>query len=101
LIPATLKPARKPPGTWPINPDQEGLAVAISVVAQVRDLTAEEDAALLQALNLEGSPPGGGRIRLAGPGGRRAAPKEAKLTTSVFVRTGSSPRSGASAARCS
>jgi len=49
--------------------------VAISVVAQVRDLTAEEDAALLRALNLEGSPPDGGRIRLAGPaaGGRRLA----------------------------
>jgi hypothetical protein len=49
--------------------------VAISVVAQVRDLTAEEDAALLQALNLEGAPPDGGRIRLAGPmgGGRRLA----------------------------
>jgi hypothetical protein len=49
--------------------------VAISVVAQVRDLTVEEDAALLQALNLEGSPPDGGRIRLAGPtgGGRRLA----------------------------
>lgn len=49
--------------------------MAISVVAQVRDLTAEEDAALLQALNLAGSPPGGGQIRLAGPagGGRRLA----------------------------
>jgi hypothetical protein len=48
--------------------------VAISVVAQVRDLTAEEDAALLRALNLEGSAPDGGRIRLAGPAadGRRA-----------------------------
>jgi hypothetical protein len=31
--------------------------VAISVVAQVEDLTAEEDAALLAALDLEGSPP--------------------------------------------
>ncbi len=48
--------------------------MAISVVAQVEDLTAEEDAALLAALDLEGSPPAGGRIiRLAGPqgGGRR------------------------------
>jgi hypothetical protein len=47
--------------------------VAISVVAQVEDLTAEEDAALLAALDLDGSPPAGGRIRLDGPqgGGRR------------------------------
>jgi hypothetical protein len=48
--------------------------VAISVVAQVEDLTAEEDAALLAALDLQGSPPAGGRIiRVAGPqgGGRR------------------------------
>jgi hypothetical protein len=49
--------------------------VPILVVAQVRDLTAEEDAALLQALNLEVSPPAGGRVRLDGPagGGRRLA----------------------------
>jgi hypothetical protein len=48
--------------------------VAISVVAQVEDLTAEEDAALLEALDLEGSPPAGAMIiRVAGPqgGGRR------------------------------
>jgi hypothetical protein len=47
--------------------------VAISVVAQVPGLTAEEDAALVQALNLEGSPPAGGKTRLDGPaaGGRR------------------------------
>ena len=52
---------------------QEGLEVASTVVAQVRDLTAEEDAALVEALDLEGSPPAGGRIRLDGPtgGGRR------------------------------
>jgi len=48
--------------------------VAIPVAIQVQDLTAEEDAALLEALDLEGSPPAGARIiRLAGPqgGGRR------------------------------
>jgi hypothetical protein len=48
--------------------------VAISVAVQVQDLTAGEDAALLQALDLVGSPPAGGRIiRMAGPqgGGRR------------------------------
>jgi hypothetical protein len=48
--------------------------VTISVAVQVQDLTAEEDAALLEALDLESSPPAGGRIiRMAGPqgGGRR------------------------------
>lgn len=48
--------------------------MAISVVVQVEDLTAEEDAALLAALDLKGSPPAGARIiRMAGPqgGGRR------------------------------
>jgi hypothetical protein len=48
--------------------------VAISVVAQVEDLTAEEDAALLAALDLDSSPPAGATIiRMAGPqgGGRR------------------------------
>ena len=46
--------------------------MAISVAVQVQDLTAGEDAALLQALDLEGSPPAGGQIRLDGPaGGRR------------------------------
>lgn len=45
----------------------------ISVVAHIRDLTAQEDAALLAALDLESSPPAGGRIHLTGPtgGGRR------------------------------
>jgi hypothetical protein len=47
--------------------------VAISVVTQVPGLTAEQDAALVQALDLEDSPPAGGRIRMDGPtgGGRR------------------------------
>ena len=48
--------------------------MAISVAVQVRGLTAEEDAALLEALDLEGSLPAGARIiRIAGPqgGGRR------------------------------
>ena len=47
--------------------------MAISVVAQIPGLTAEEDAALVEALNLEGSPPAGGKVRLDGPagGGRR------------------------------
>jgi hypothetical protein len=47
--------------------------VAITVVAQVPGLTAAEDAALVEALDLENSPPAGGRIRLDGPtgGGRR------------------------------
>ncbi|MGO9724563.1 MAG: hypothetical protein ACLPN6_04200 [Streptosporangiaceae bacterium] len=52
---------------------EEGLEVAIRVELHVRDLTTEEDAALLEALDLEGSPPAGGWIRLGGPmgGGRR------------------------------
>jgi hypothetical protein len=41
--------------------------VAILVVAQAPGLTAEEDAALVEALDLEGSPPPGIRIRMAGP----------------------------------
>jgi hypothetical protein len=41
--------------------------VAILVVAQAPGMTAEEDAALVTALNLEGSPPAGGWIRMAGP----------------------------------
>jgi len=43
------------------------------VVVQVPGLTAEEDAALMEALDLEGWRPAGGRIRMAGPtgGGRR------------------------------
>jgi hypothetical protein len=51
----------------PAPASKEGLDVTITVVAQVPGLTAEEDAALLQALNLEGSPPAGRRIRLDGP----------------------------------
>ena len=47
--------------------------MAISVVAQIPGLTAEEDAALVEALDLEGSPPAGGKVRLDGRagGGRR------------------------------
>jgi hypothetical protein len=46
---------------------EEGPEVAILVVAQVPGLTAGEDAALVKALDLEGSPPAGVRIRMAGP----------------------------------
>lgn len=41
--------------------------MAILVVALVPDMTADEDAALVQALDIEGSPPPGIRIRMAGP----------------------------------
>jgi hypothetical protein len=41
--------------------------VAILVVAQAPGMTAGEDAALVEALDLEGSPPAGGIIRMAGP----------------------------------
>ena len=43
--------------------------MAISLVAQIPGLTAEEDAALVGALDLEGSPPAGGKVRLDGPAG--------------------------------
>jgi len=77
--------------------------VAISVVAQIPGLTAEEDAALVAALNLEGSPPAGEGSAWTG---RRAAAGAswvfgtATHTMSVSVTTGSCPRSGDSAARC-
>ena len=77
--------------------------MAISVSVQVQGLTAKEDAALLEALDLQGSPPAGARIiRVAGPqgGGRRIGGSgTATQTTSVFVTTSSCPRSGASVAR--
>jgi hypothetical protein len=41
--------------------------VAILVVSEVAGGTAEQDAALVKALNLEGSPPAGARFRAAGP----------------------------------
>jgi hypothetical protein len=41
--------------------------VAILVVSEVAGWTAEQDAALVKALNLDGSPPVGFRIRMAGP----------------------------------
>jgi hypothetical protein len=77
--------------------------VPISVVAQVRDLTAEEDAALLQALNLEVSP-AGGRIRLEGPagGGRRLAGVwDSYADYERFREDRLMPALRASAARCS
>ena len=43
--------------------------MSIRVEVHVPDLTAEEDVALLKALDLEGSPSAGGWIRLAGPMG--------------------------------
>ena len=41
--------------------------MAILVVAQAPGMTADEDAVLVTALNLEGSPPAGGWTRMAGP----------------------------------
>lgn len=47
--------------------------MAILVVPEAAGVTAEQDAALVKALNLEGSPPAGARVRVAGPtaNGRR------------------------------
>jgi hypothetical protein len=39
----------------------------ILVVAENAGATAEQDAALVRAMDLEGSPPAGARIRMAGP----------------------------------
>jgi hypothetical protein len=41
--------------------------VAILVVSEVAGVTAEQDAAMVKALDLDGSPPVGFRIRMAGP----------------------------------
>jgi len=41
--------------------------VAILVVSGIPGATAEQDAALVKALNLEASPPVGARVRAAGP----------------------------------
>jgi hypothetical protein len=41
--------------------------MAILVVAETVSMTAEQDVLLMKALDLEGSPPAGARIRAAGP----------------------------------
>lgn len=41
--------------------------MAILVVTELTGVTAEEDAAVMKALDVEGSPPAGGWIRMAGP----------------------------------
>jgi hypothetical protein len=41
--------------------------VAILVVSEVAGVTAEQDAAMVKALDLDDSPPVGFRIRMAGP----------------------------------
>ena len=47
--------------------DREGSEMAILVVAEAEGATAEQDAVVLKALDWEGSPPAGARIRMAGP----------------------------------
>jgi hypothetical protein len=41
--------------------------MAILVVTELAGVTAEEDAALVKTMDLEGSPPAGARLRMAGP----------------------------------
>ena len=41
--------------------------MSVLVIAQVPGVTAEQDKAMREALNLEGDPPPGARVRLAGP----------------------------------
>ncbi len=43
--------------------------MAILVVGEAASVTAEQDATLVKRLYLEGSPPAGARIRMAGPTG--------------------------------
>jgi hypothetical protein len=54
----------------------------ILVVAENAGATAEQDAALVRAMDLEGSPPAGARIRMAD--GRRLAHRESLGQRSGF-----------------
>lgn len=41
--------------------------MSVLVIAEAPGVTAEQDKAIMEALNLEGDPPAGARARLAGP----------------------------------
>ena len=41
--------------------------MSVLVIAEAPDVTAEQDKAMMEALNLDGDPPPGARVRLAGP----------------------------------
>jgi hypothetical protein len=41
--------------------------MSVLVIAEVPGVTAEQDKAMIEALNLEGDPPAGARARLSGP----------------------------------
>ena len=41
--------------------------MSVLVIAEAPGVTAEQDKAMMEALNLEGDPPAGARARLAGP----------------------------------
>lgn len=41
--------------------------MSVLVIAEASGVTAEHDEAMMKALNLEGDPPAGARVRLAGP----------------------------------
>ena len=41
--------------------------MAILVIAEAEGATAEQDAVMLKALDVDGSPPAGARMRMAGP----------------------------------
>jgi hypothetical protein len=47
--------------------------MSVLVIAEAPGVTAEQDEAIVKALNLEGDPPAGARVRMAGPteNGRR------------------------------
>jgi hypothetical protein len=41
--------------------------MSVLVIAEAPGVTAEQDKAMIEALNLEGDPPGGAQFRIAGP----------------------------------
>ena len=62
--------------------------MAITVVAQVPGLTAEEDAAVVEALDLEGSPPAGRKIRLDGPASHLLTKKGTPTMGGLMILSG-------------
>jgi hypothetical protein len=63
--------------------------MAVLVIAEVPGGTAEQDKAMMQALNLEADPPKGARARLAGPtesGWRIASLWDSREAFDTFLR---------------
>jgi hypothetical protein len=63
--------------------------MSVLVIAEAPGVTAEQDQAIMQALNLEGDPPAGARARLAGPtetGWRIVSLWDSRESFDAFVR---------------